>query len=65
MLNPIECSFSKWKNYVIRGSARNEHELKSLIDGGFGIITSSDCDGFYRKMLYSIIKSERMEEIEE
>lgn len=62
-LNPIENCFSKWKNFVIRGCAKNEVELKSLIERGFGSITESDCDGFYRKMLRYVIKSERREEI--
>ena len=50
-LNPIESSFSKWKNYVTRGNARNEEELMSLIANGFDSINLADCNGFYRKML--------------
>ena len=50
-MNPIENCFSKWKNHVVRGSAKNEDALKSLIEGGFNCINASDCSGFYRKML--------------
>ena len=62
-LNPIENCFSKWKRFVIQGRAKNEIELKELIDDGFKVITEEDCNGFYRKMLKYIIKSERRETI--
>lgn len=62
MLNIIENCFSKWKNFVIRSEAKNESELFRLIESGFEIITASDCDGFYRKMLSAIVKSNAREE---
>lgn len=62
-LNPIENCFSKWKNYVLRGKANNEEELKTLIENGFESINSNDCDGYFRKMLRFIVKSEKREEI--
>ena len=49
-LNPIENCFSKWKNFVTRGQARDEQELKNLIQSGFTEVTEDDCDGYYRKM---------------
>jgi len=62
-LNPIENCFSKWKNFVIMGKANSESELKMLIDRGFEEINAHDCDGYYRKMLRYVIRSERREEI--
>ena len=62
-LNPIENVFSKWKNFVIRGTATNEAELKELIRIGFNDISNNDCDSFYRKMLSYLIKCDRREVI--
>ena len=64
-LNPIENGFSKWKNSVLRGAARNESEFFELISSGFSCITSEDCDGWYRKMLGYVIRCSNNEVINE
>ena len=46
-MNPIENCFSKWKNQVARGNAKNESELLALISDSFLCITASDCSGYY------------------
>ena len=62
-LNPIENIFSVWKNLVIRAQAKDERQLKDLIDSNFLCITSGHCDSFYRKMLRYIQKAENREVI--
>lgn len=62
-LNPIENCFSKWKNYVIRRQSRNEEELFNYINSGFEMITSSDCTGYFQKMLRYIVKCLNRNEI--
>ena len=55
-LNPIENCFSKWKNFVVRSQSRNEAELLNYIGEGFRTITSTDCGGYYKKMLGYIVR---------
>jgi len=62
-LNPIENVFSVWKNLVIRGGARNEVELRNLINAKFAEVTTEHCGSFYRKMLGYLIKCANGEEI--
>ncbi|MEN2497738.1 MAG: hypothetical protein MHMPM18_005194 [Marteilia pararefringens] len=56
-LNPIENGFSKWKNFVTRGGATNELEVKNLINEGFGSVSQSDCEGYFRKMTRYVARS--------
>ena len=60
-LNPIENVFSVWKNLVLQGGTRFKTDLKRLISIKFTEITREHCNGFYRKMLHYIVKSERRE----
>lgn len=62
-LNPIENVFSKWKSYVCGGNATNGEMLMELINGGFLEITSSDCNGYFRKMTRYIVRCLDNEEI--
>ena len=55
----LENVFSMWKNLVIRGAARNENELKTMIVEKFHLIRSDSCSAFYRKILRYIVFSER------
>ena len=64
-LNIIENWFAKWKNYVLRGQARNEDELQVLINSGFNSIENSDCEGYFRKMLRCIERCRCREEFNE
>ncbi len=57
-LNPIENVFSVWKNKVVRGGARTEQELRTLISEKFDEITGEHCSAFYRKMIGYIQSSE-------
>ena len=56
-LNPIENGFSKWKNFVTRGGAINESEVKRLISEGFDYVTQTDCEGYFRKMTRYVARS--------
>ena len=60
-LNPIENVFSVWKNLVIRRQSKNEKDLKIAISECFQEISTSHCDGFYRKMLGYVTRSSRGE----
>ena len=45
--------------------ARNEGELKNLINEGFNIVNSSDYDGYYRKMIQYLNRCLNHKEINE
>ncbi|KAF7689915.1 hypothetical protein CDIK_2760 [Cucumispora dikerogammari] len=62
-LNSIKNMFSKWKKHVKRGTPCNEDELINFISSGTNIITTSDCEEYYRKMMSYIPKSLRNEVI--
>jgi transposase len=49
-LNPIENMFSKWKNLVKRLNPCDEEELMDFIKNFALIITSSDCQDYFRNM---------------
>ena len=49
-LNPIENMFSKWKNIVKRSNPLNENSLMNAIYNGANIITSEDCNNYFRHM---------------
>lgn len=65
MLNIIENCFAKWKNFVVRKEARNEQELLRIIDSGFNVISSEDCNGFFRKLLRTVERCRLREEFNE
>lgn len=50
-LNTIENMFSKWKDIVKRSSPQNESELMEIIAKSSSLLTSTDCEGYYRNML--------------
>ncbi|ORD96501.1 hypothetical protein HERIO_1574 [Hepatospora eriocheir] len=56
-LNPIENCFSVWKNFVVRGAATSEPELKNLIESRFNEVSSQSSDAFYMKMLRYVNRS--------
>ena len=58
---PHRKCFSVWKDHVLRGGAWSKIELKKLISSKFTEITRVHCNGFCRKMLRYIVKSERQE----
>ena len=58
--------FSKWKGYIRSLRPRNESELFNLIDNINNVITSDDCNGFFRHMFVFIHMSiSRVEIIDE
>ena len=56
-LNPIENMFSKWKEIVKRINPTNETQLIDGIKNGSSLVTSNDCDGYYRNMIRYILRS--------
>jgi hypothetical protein len=56
-LNPIETSFSKWKDIVKRSNPTNEAELFGAIETGWNEISIRDSDGYYREMKREIAKA--------
>jgi len=63
-LNPIEYMFSKWKEIVKRMSPTWEMDLLQAIEDGANMITSNDCEGYYRNMLSYITRCLNNEIIE-
>lgn len=49
-LNPIENMFSKWKEITKRSNPQNEEELLNTIASGSNLVTSSECQGYFRHM---------------
>ena len=64
-LNPIENMFSKWKDFAKRENPSNENHLLEIIESGSRIITSEDCNGFYRNMMFYILRCLNDEIIED
>lgn len=56
-LNPIENSFSKWKNLVRQANCKNEEELNNAISNSAKSITTEDCNGYWRNMFRYITKA--------
>jgi transposase len=64
-LNPIENMFSEWKESVKRSNPRDENTLINNIATGAGLISQSDCIGFYRHMISYIPRCINNEVIED
>ncbi|XP_061514175.1 uncharacterized protein LOC133393386 isoform X1 [Anopheles gambiae] len=64
-LNPIENLFSKWKNLVKRANAQNEQELMEAITNCANLVTSQDCEGYFRNMGAYLARCLRGEVIED
>lgn len=63
-LNPIENSFSKWKNLVMNMRPKSEAELVSFINAATNFFSLSDFQGFWRNMTRYIARSLLKEEID-
>ena len=53
-LNPI---FSKWKEYVRRQNPISESEFREIIRNGCDLITSNNCESFFRNIFSYIQRS--------
>lgn len=54
--NPIENMFSKWKQNIRQARPSNEEELFKMIGNVNNLITSDDCNSYYRHMFGFISK---------
>ena len=50
-LNPIENMFSKWKEYIRASKVNNEVELLNVVEIGSELISTSDCNGYFRHII--------------
>ena len=49
-LNPTENMFAHWKQITKRANPNNETELMHTIETGATLITSADCENYYKHM---------------
>jgi transposase len=52
--SPIEKMWSKLKSYLRRVKARTQEELDQAITAGLKLITTSDCQGWFRSCGYQV-----------
>jgi transposase len=61
-LNPIEEVFSKWKHYIAQGNPNTNEDLNLLINSSSNLISSQDCEGFFRHVRSFVLKGIRRED---